>query len=146
MTWDEIQGNWKAVSDKIKLTWGKLSEEDLTSVAGRRDQLLRPAHTDRRVVLPVNDFEPRIPDACCVAVIFVKELAHVLPFRPNITGRGEEDAKMERRLLVHDSIISQKGAQPVELLSLNMVGRFYGDRTSAVHPFPETSSRPTAPA
>jgi len=40
MTWDEIQGNWKAVSDKIKLTWGKLSEEDLTSVAGRRDQLV----------------------------------------------------------------------------------------------------------
>ena len=40
MTWDEIQGNWKAVSDKIKLTWGKLSEEDLTSIAGRRDQLV----------------------------------------------------------------------------------------------------------
>ena len=40
MNWDQIKGNWKAVSDKIKLTWGKLSEEDLTSVAGRRDQLV----------------------------------------------------------------------------------------------------------
>lgn len=39
MTWDEIQSNWKAVSDVIKLTWGKLSEEDLTAVAGCRDQL-----------------------------------------------------------------------------------------------------------
>ena len=40
MTWDEIKGNWKAVSDVIKLTWGKLSEEDLTSIAGRREQLV----------------------------------------------------------------------------------------------------------
>ena len=39
MTWDEIQSNWKAVSDVIKLTWGKLSEVDLTAVAGCRDQL-----------------------------------------------------------------------------------------------------------
>ena len=39
MNWDQIKVNWKAVSDKIKLTWGKLSEEDLTTIAGQRDQL-----------------------------------------------------------------------------------------------------------
>lgn len=39
MTWDEIKNNWKGVSDVIKRTWGKLSEEDLTAIAGRRDQL-----------------------------------------------------------------------------------------------------------
>ena len=38
MNWDQIKRNWAAVSDKIKLTWGKLSEDDLTSIAGERDQ------------------------------------------------------------------------------------------------------------
>ncbi len=39
MNWDQIKGNWKEVSDKIKLTWGKLSEDDLTAIAGQRDRL-----------------------------------------------------------------------------------------------------------
>ena len=38
MNWDQIKVNWKAVSDNIKLTWGKLSEDDLTAIAGQRDQ------------------------------------------------------------------------------------------------------------
>lgn len=39
MNWDHIKTNWIAVSDKIKLTWGKLSEDDLAAIVGRRDQL-----------------------------------------------------------------------------------------------------------
>ena len=39
MNWDQIRNNWNAVSDKIKLTWGKLSEDDLDVVAGKREQL-----------------------------------------------------------------------------------------------------------
>lgn len=39
MNWDQIKGDWKQVSDKIKLTWGKLSEDDLTAIAGDREQL-----------------------------------------------------------------------------------------------------------
>ena len=39
MNWDQIKCNWKHVSDKIKLTWGKLSEDDLTLIAGKRDLL-----------------------------------------------------------------------------------------------------------
>jgi uncharacterized protein YjbJ (UPF0337 family) len=38
MNWDQIKGNWKAVSDKIKVTWGKLSEDDLATIAGQRDE------------------------------------------------------------------------------------------------------------
>ena len=41
MTWNPIKCNWKAVSDQIKLTWGKLSEDDLAAIAGQRDQLAR---------------------------------------------------------------------------------------------------------
>jgi uncharacterized protein YjbJ (UPF0337 family) len=39
MNWNQIKNNWNAVSDKIRLTWGKLSDDDLRAVAGRRDQL-----------------------------------------------------------------------------------------------------------
>ena len=39
MNWDQIKNNWTEVSDKIKLTWGKLSEDDLTAIAGQRDRL-----------------------------------------------------------------------------------------------------------
>lgn len=39
MKWDQIKTNWKEVSDKIKRTWGKLSEDDLAAIAGQRDQL-----------------------------------------------------------------------------------------------------------
>ena len=41
MNWAQIKSDWKAVSDKIKLTWGKLSEDDLTAIAGERDQFAR---------------------------------------------------------------------------------------------------------
>ena len=39
MNWDQIRTNWNEVSDTIRCTWGKLSEDDLTVIAGRRDQL-----------------------------------------------------------------------------------------------------------
>ena len=39
MNWDEIESNWKQVTDKIKVTWGKLSEDDLAAIAGKRDLL-----------------------------------------------------------------------------------------------------------
>jgi len=39
MNWMQIKRHWKQVSDKIKVTWGKLSEDDLTAIAGNREQL-----------------------------------------------------------------------------------------------------------
>jgi uncharacterized protein YjbJ (UPF0337 family) len=41
MNWNQIKDNWNEVSDKIKLTWGKLSEDDITTIAGQRDQFAR---------------------------------------------------------------------------------------------------------
>ena len=40
MNWDQIKRNWNEVCDRIKRTWGKLSEDDLTAIAGQRDQLV----------------------------------------------------------------------------------------------------------
>lgn len=39
MNWDQIKSNWKDVSDQIKVTWGKLSDDDLAKIAGNREQL-----------------------------------------------------------------------------------------------------------
>jgi len=39
MNWDRIEGQWKQVAGKAKAQWGKLTDDDLTVVAGRRDQL-----------------------------------------------------------------------------------------------------------
>lgn len=39
MNWDRIEGNWKQISGKAKSQWGKLTNDDLDVVAGKRDQL-----------------------------------------------------------------------------------------------------------
>jgi uncharacterized protein YjbJ (UPF0337 family) len=39
MNWDRIQGNWKQVTGKAKVQWGKLTDDDLDIIAGHRDQL-----------------------------------------------------------------------------------------------------------
>lgn len=39
MNWDRIEGNWKQLKGKAKEKWGKLTDDDLTVIAGKRDQL-----------------------------------------------------------------------------------------------------------
>jgi uncharacterized protein YjbJ (UPF0337 family) len=39
MNWDQIKGDWKQLSGKVKEKWGKLTDNDLTTIAGKRDQL-----------------------------------------------------------------------------------------------------------
>lgn len=39
MNWDRIEGNWKQAAGKAKEQWGKLTDDELAIVAGRRDQL-----------------------------------------------------------------------------------------------------------
>jgi uncharacterized protein YjbJ (UPF0337 family) len=40
MNWDRAAGEWKQLKGKVKQKWAKLTDDDLTYVAGRRDQLL----------------------------------------------------------------------------------------------------------
>lgn len=39
MNWDQIAGNWKQFQGNVKEKWGKLTDDDLTVIAGKRDQL-----------------------------------------------------------------------------------------------------------
>jgi uncharacterized protein YjbJ (UPF0337 family) len=40
MNWDQLEGKWKQYSGKVKEKWGKLTDDDLTIIHGRRDQLI----------------------------------------------------------------------------------------------------------
>lgn len=40
MNWDQVKGNWKQFSGKVKEKWGELTDDDLTAIAGRREQLV----------------------------------------------------------------------------------------------------------
>ncbi len=39
MDWNRVEGNWKQVKGKVKEQWGKLTDDDLDRIAGKRDQL-----------------------------------------------------------------------------------------------------------
>lgn len=40
MNWDRIEGQWKQLTGKVKEQWGKLTDDDLDVIAGKRDQLV----------------------------------------------------------------------------------------------------------
>ena len=39
MHWDRIEGNWKQFKGDIKQKWGKLTDDQLDVIAGKRDGL-----------------------------------------------------------------------------------------------------------
>jgi uncharacterized protein YjbJ (UPF0337 family) len=40
MNWDRVEGNWKQFTGKAKENWGKLTDDDLTVINGKQDQLI----------------------------------------------------------------------------------------------------------
>jgi uncharacterized protein YjbJ (UPF0337 family) len=40
MNWDQLEGQWKQVKGSAKTQWGKLTDDDLDIIAGKRDQLV----------------------------------------------------------------------------------------------------------
>lgn len=40
MNSDQWSGNWKQFKGKVKEQWGKLTDDDLTVIEGKRDQLV----------------------------------------------------------------------------------------------------------
>ncbi len=60
MNWDRIQGNWKQVVGKAKAQWGKLTDDDLDVVAGRREQLA--GRIQERYGIAKDEVEKQIAD------------------------------------------------------------------------------------
>jgi uncharacterized protein YjbJ (UPF0337 family) len=40
MNWDEVKGQWKEIKGSVREKWGKLTDDDLESIAGKKDRLL----------------------------------------------------------------------------------------------------------
>jgi uncharacterized protein YjbJ (UPF0337 family) len=40
MNWDSAEGQWKDLKGKVRETWGKLTDDDMETIAGKRDQLV----------------------------------------------------------------------------------------------------------
>jgi uncharacterized protein YjbJ (UPF0337 family) len=40
MNWDQVEGKWKQYAGSVKEKWGKLTDDDVTVIKGKRDQLV----------------------------------------------------------------------------------------------------------
>ena len=40
MNWFTIEGNWKQFKEHVKEKWGKLTDDNLDAIAGKRDRLV----------------------------------------------------------------------------------------------------------
>jgi uncharacterized protein YjbJ (UPF0337 family) len=40
MNWDQLEGKWKQYKGEVREKWGKLTDDDLHIIAGKRDQLI----------------------------------------------------------------------------------------------------------
>ena len=37
MNWDRVEGNWKQMTGALKQKWGKLTDDDLSTIKGKRE-------------------------------------------------------------------------------------------------------------
>ena len=64
MNWDRVEGNWVQFKGLVKEQWGKLTDDQLDVIAGKRDQLLGKLQeqygvTEEEAGRQVEDFETR---------------------------------------------------------------------------------------
>jgi uncharacterized protein YjbJ (UPF0337 family) len=62
MNWDQIKGNWAVFKGKAKSQWGKLTDDDLTLIEGKRDQLA--GKLQQRYGYAKEEVEKRIDEFC----------------------------------------------------------------------------------
>ena len=81
MDWDRIEGSWKQFRGKAKSQWGALTDDELTRIAGKQDQLIgklqerygysrdRARGEVERWANQLNGFGRPMPQRQCVGVI-----------------------------------------------------------------------------
>lgn len=40
MNWQQVEGNWMQIKGRVKQRWGKLTNDDLDAIDGKREELL----------------------------------------------------------------------------------------------------------
>lgn len=68
MNWDHIEGKWQQLRGRVREQWGKLSDDDVDVIAGKRDQLIgvlqqRYGTAKDEIERQVHDFETRYANA-----------------------------------------------------------------------------------
>jgi uncharacterized protein YjbJ (UPF0337 family) len=58
MNWDQVAGNWKQMTGKVKAKWGKLTDDDLTFIDGKRTQFI--GRLQERYGIAKDDAERRL--------------------------------------------------------------------------------------
>jgi len=58
MNWDVIEGNWKQYKGQVKAQWGKLTDDQLGVMAGKRDQLV--GHIQESYGVELDEAEKQI--------------------------------------------------------------------------------------
>ena len=61
MNTDRIAGNWKQFKGQVKERWGKITDDDLTVIEGKKDQLVgklqeRYGYTKEQAEREADDF------------------------------------------------------------------------------------------
>ena len=64
MNWDIVEGNWKQFKGAVKTQWGKLTDDHLDVIAGKRDALAGRIQeiygvTREEAEQQIKDFEER---------------------------------------------------------------------------------------
>ena len=67
MNWDIAEGNWKQFKGKVKTQWGKLTDDHLDMIAGKRDVLVGKVQeaygiTKDEAEQQIKEFELRTKD------------------------------------------------------------------------------------
>ncbi len=62
MNWNQVEGNWKQLKGKIKAKWGDLTDDEIDTINGRREELLGKIQKaygvgQEEAERQVNDFE-----------------------------------------------------------------------------------------
>lgn len=60
MNEDIAKGNWKQFKGKVKEQWGKLTDDDIDVIAGKRDQLV--GKVQERMGLAQDEAEKQVAD------------------------------------------------------------------------------------
>jgi len=64
MNWDRIEGRWQQAKGKVREQWGRLTDDDLNVIGGKRDQLAgllqrRYGATREDIERQIREFESR---------------------------------------------------------------------------------------
>jgi uncharacterized protein YjbJ (UPF0337 family) len=68
MKWNEIERDWKGLKAQFRTKWNKLTDADLTAIAGKRDELVNRLYQHyksdkRKLEKEVDEFIAKIKPA-----------------------------------------------------------------------------------